>query len=82
MELASDFQQHTKSQCFDVINYVSRSVSFRLEKSSIVMAVLNSHQQRSVTCKYWNIGKTWSLKGYDKHVNPNTAKFSLRKVFR
>ena len=35
-----------------------RSVSFRSEMSSRVMAVLKSHPQRSITCKYQNIGKS------------------------
>ena len=41
---------------FDSINVLFlRSILFRSERFSCVMAVLISHQQRSVTCKYQNV---------------------------
>ena len=40
-----------------------RSISFRSEMSSRVMAVLESHPQRSKTCKYQNIGKSSFSRG-------------------
>ena len=42
---------------------LSRSISFRSERTSSVEAVLNSHLQRSVTGKYQNIGKSSPSRG-------------------
>ena len=42
---------------------LSRSISFRSEKTSSVVAVLNSYLQRSVTGKYQNIGKSSPSRG-------------------
>ena len=42
---------------------LSRSISFRSEKVSSVVAFLNSHLQRSVTGKYQNIRKSSPSRG-------------------
>ena len=56
---AFGFQLHRTAQqrwCFNIFNILLlRSISFRSERPSRVMAVLISHQQPSVTRKYQNM---------------------------
>ena len=56
---AFGFQLHRTAQqrwCFNIFNILLlRSISFRSERPSRVMAVLISHQQPSVTWKYQNM---------------------------
>ena len=56
---AFGFQLHRTAQqrwCFNIFNILLlRSISFRSERPSRVMAVLISHQQPSVTRKYQNV---------------------------
>ena len=76
MEFVIGVQLLDKASVLIIMIMFSRSISSRSEKSSGVMAVLNSHLQRSVTCKYQNIGSL--LLAEDKHSKPKSSWFRLR----
>ena len=72
------FSSARQSHCFDIINHVLRSISFRSEKSSSVVAVLNSHLQRS-TCESSKYRTVLLRLQEDKHSKPKSAQLRSRR---